>query len=404
MKKIIHLFLLITFVSCVRYDETFLSEPLSYLDVKPMSTSSDIPTINIRVNPEEFQDIHDNFLDDREINALISFYRNEELVESDILSEIKIKGSSSAQLALKSLGVKFDKTIGNEEGNIISPDEIFARHSLEKLKTIRLRNSGNDFYFTMLKHVCYIEMAIQAGLNLDLNYCEQVVVFVNDEFHGIMNINSEVNANGLSRLYDIDKNTITLAKVNSPGEITLKDGSQEELNDLLRKIKNKDAQYLLGIIDQDNLIDYLLFQTFTANMDWPYNNVRFYSINGGKWRFCLYDLDRVNWQYLHRDRDWFVESIKDNTMSDLFKLLLENENFKNKYNDRYEELINSGKFDPANFSEILTRKSKNIEGVMPLHIQKYGMPSTMTEWYFNLEELNANYKTRHSFLTSNLSR
>lgn len=404
MKKIISLFLFVVFVSCVRYDETYLIEPQNYLDIEPFNTSLSLPTINIKVNPEEFNNIHEDSGNDREIRALISFYRDSVLVESDILTEIKIKGTASANLALKSLGVKFDETVTNEEGYIISPEKTLNRHDLTKLKAVRLRNSGNDFPHTMLKQVCYMELAAQAGLNVDLNYCEQAVVFVNNEFHGIMNINSEVNSNGLSRLYDIPKSSITLAKVSNPDDIVLKDGSQQELDNFLQKIEERNTQYLLENIDQDNLIDYLLFQSFAANRDWPYNNVRFYSVNGGKWRFCMYDLDMVNILFLRRDRDGIIESTKESRMSSLFKLLLEDDRFKEKYNNRYIEIMNSGKLDPIRFSEILTRKAKNIEAIMPLQIQKYGQPSTMIEWYFNLEGLKSNYITRHSYLMNNLSR
>jgi hypothetical protein len=56
-------------------------------------------------------------------------------------------------------------------------------------------------------------LAINAGLNLDLTYAEQTVVFVNNKFLGIMNLRTEANTNGMSRLYGVSKSDITLAKI-----------------------------------------------------------------------------------------------------------------------------------------------------------------------------------------------
>lgn len=49
----------------------------------------------------------------------------------------------------------------------------------------------------------YTKLAIEAGLDLDLTYEEQTVVFVNNVFLGVMNLRTEANTSGISRLYDV---------------------------------------------------------------------------------------------------------------------------------------------------------------------------------------------------------
>jgi len=53
---------------------------------------------------------------------------------------------------------------------------------------------------------------------------------------------------------------------------------------------------------QDNFMDYLISNTFFDNIDWPYNNVRFFraitpgpggKYNDGRWRFVLHDMDFI---------------------------------------------------------------------------------------------------------------
>ena len=83
----------------------------------------------------------------------------------------------------------------------------------------------HTFNIYPLKFICkdlsYTKLAINAGLNLDLTYGEQTVVFVNNDFLGVMNLRTEANAYGVSRLYGVSENEITLAKINIPGIIDL---------------------------------------------------------------------------------------------------------------------------------------------------------------------------------------
>lgn len=396
--------ILLFFFSCTKYTEIEKTASFNHLELTPDMVTTELAVVNLKVNKIHFDSIHVNFKEEIEIPAYISIRRNGEVVFPDYLSEIKIKGSVSAELPLKSIGIKFDKTRSNLTGNILNVDHVLSRHSINELNTIRLRNSGNDFSFTMMKQLCYLELVKELNLNLDINYIEPAMVFVNDEFHGIMNINSEVNTNGISKLYNIKKSTITLAKNANPDQIKLKDGNEAEYNLFLSKIAEQDTNYFLNNLDIDNVIDYIIFETAMANWDWPYNNVRFYKTTSSKWRFALFDLDNLNTQFLRKSRLGFIESTTPNRITDLFLLLLENEEFKEKYENRYSEIINSPILNIENFNKIIDENSKKIEPVMPYQIQKYGVPNTLTVWYLNVEELKSNYSKRHRFLVKNPSK
>ena len=109
-------------------------------------------------------------------------------------------------------------------------------------------------------------------------------------------------------MYNIGKSSITLAKVTNPEQINFKDGDFDKIETFIQAIKNKNVPFLLSSIDQESLIDYLFFQSFIANWDWPYNNVRFYSTPSAKWRFCMFDLDWSNTEHLKKKLGYLIHS------------------------------------------------------------------------------------------------
>lgn len=112
---------------------------------------------------------------------------------------MEVKGGFSTRFSLKTLGVKFENKYDNSDRSLINPNKILPHHNLDKIKAIRLRNSGNDFVKTMIKDLSLTQLAINAELNLDLTYGEPVLVYINNEFHGLLNLRTEANSNGMAR-------------------------------------------------------------------------------------------------------------------------------------------------------------------------------------------------------------
>ena len=84
-----------------------------------------------------------------------------------------------------------------------------------------------------------------------------------------------------------------------------KDGDFDRIDDLVDAINEKDIDYLRSEIDIDNFIDYMVFESYIANEDWPSNNVRFHAIEDNKFRFVLFDLDVANQSHLNKSPPLF---------------------------------------------------------------------------------------------------
>lgn len=389
---------LLLVTGCSVYQEEINIDVQDYENLDPSTIETDLKVVNLLVDQKEFDDMYSNVSEEIEIEGLLNLYKNGQLLIEDELVELELKGTFSVEFSLKSLGVKFDKAYDNSDRKLIDPDNL-SFHNLDKVKAFRLRNSGNDFKFTLLKDMSLTQMAIEAELDLDLSYSEQVVVFVNDSFLGLMNLRTESNANGMSRLYDVGKSKITLAKIVKDGVVEKKDGDFERIDRFFDAISKKDYEYLNDKIDTDNFIDYMIYQSYIGNIDWPHNNVRLFAVNDSPFRFVLFDLDLAILQKTNADPEKFIDNSIDNPITDLFKLFYENEEFKTEYDSRYVQLIDSDLLNAKKFEGIVEQYKDNIKHLIPTQIEKHEFPRSMTEWLIDIERMKSNFEQREKALS-----
>ena len=398
--RIILIGLLALVYSCTTYTDELKITHQDFNKVTVETIKTDLKVINIVVDQSEFDNMYENYKEDIEIVAFFNLYKNNELIIDSEEIELQIKGSFSAKFPLKSLGIKFESKYKNEDNdyNLLNP-ELYAYHNVEKIKSIRLRNSGNDFEQTMIKDMSYTKLAFEAGLDLDLMYAEQSIVFVNNKFLGIMNIRTEKNKHGISKLYDVSKNDVTIAKIEFSNKLIKKDGDFDKIDNFIEAIEQKNYNYLINEIVPTNFIDYFIFESYISNRDWPYNNVVFFAIEDGPFRFFLFDLDGANNISLDESPlDIIHNDSFDSVMTDLFDVLYANDDFKAQYDSRWDELMSSGLLSSSRFNKIVSYYKSNIENEMHMQVDKYETPVTLSNWYINIEELKANFKAREEFV------
>ena len=391
MKRLSFLLVLVLCFGCSKFeiDETTL----------PAEIRSNLPVIQIEVDADEFDEMYENTEEEIEIKGKFSLYRDDELLIENEKVELELKGKFSIRFPLKTLGVKFDKKYDNRDRSLINPAVVLPHHSIDKIKAIRLRNSGNDFEKTMLKDLSITQLAIQSGLDIDLTYGEAVLVYINGEFYGLMNLRTEANTNGMAGLYEADKDDVTLAKITTQ-ELIKKDGDFNRIDALLDAIENKNIAYLKNEIDLNSFIDYMIFQSYIGNTDWPHNNARFYAIKDGKFRFVLFDLDnasrlKIDQSPLNRINGFWGSNI----LSDLFKALYEDEqddSFKSKFLQRYRELLESGNISSNELEKIVDENTERITVEIEHQIAKYNAPRTKLEWQIELDKMMVLFREREA--------
>lgn len=410
--KILPIFLIVFFAlsACTDFQETLDGEfyPLENLTPDHVKTQPNILTINIDVDQEEFNHMYKNYYDENDIYGTLSVYRNGTLAFREHDVRFRIKGGATRKYELKSLGIRFQEPVCNKNRQLIHPLTELPFHNLDKIESLRLRNSGNDFHRdrngTMIKDISYTNLAIEAGMDIDLMYSEQAMVFLNNAFLGVMNLRSESNARGVAHKYGVNPGQITMAKV-SPTEtgiyLEIQDGDYQRVHKLMEAVENLNVNYVRSQMDESNLIDYVIFLTYIANRDWPHNNVKFYAVDQGRFRFIMFDLDHSNISHHNREPISFLERSRKNPLSQIFFLLYDHtEDFRQTFEDRYEYLVNNGYLSSEKFRSITHTHYKNIEYSMPYHIKRYKHPTAMVEWYRNIELLNVYFEKRENYIVN----
>lgn len=329
-----------------------------------------------------------------EIDALFSCYAQNQNVIKDKKIELKIKGTSTVFYPLKSLKVKFKKKVNNIFTPILQVDELLPNHSIDELKKISLRNSGNDFYGSFIKDISFTDLAIQLGLDLELSYHQAVQVFLNNSFYGLLNLRTEKDDNSLGKLLNVDNDDVNILKISHIGDgqevLEFGSGNEQTINRLIEAVETKDSAFLLENIDLNCFGDYIIFENLIGNSDWPYNNVEIYNVgSNGKFRFFLYDLDFA----ANEDKLFIEESGNNGFLKKLFDALKTNTNFLEFLRKRQEEIYNQA--SPELFQSIVDKNANRIENEIPYNMAKYNVPRNNISWYYELERLLEQYEIRY---------
>ena len=146
------------------------------------------------------------------------------------------------------------------------------------------------------------------NLDMDIAAFEPVVLYLNGNYWGHLNLREKINEDYLEGNHGVDADKIDLLEYTS----RILSGSNKQYLKLVDFLENNtlesDSMYktVAVQIDVNNFIDYQLSQIYFNNTDWPGNNLKYWKpqTEEGKWRWILFDtdfgfgLDSVN-EYQH---------------------------------------------------------------------------------------------------------
>lgn len=384
MKKLLFFILGIIFLaSCSKISSD--QELPEWEALKPQTMVTQLPVVNIEADQAQLSFLFTNFDDPIQIPSTITIYgvNKDVLVRNNAILEIK--GVGSAAQDMKPIGFVLEQPFNNGEKGLLQPHTTALNDDLSAIQTLRLRNSSQDYGITMLKDLAFTELALRAGFDFELKYGRPTHLFVNSEYYGLHNLRTEVDRMGLSHLLNVDSNDITILKMDSDNHnLEYRDGDAAFAESFIQAIKSEDLITLKRNLDIENFMDYIIYQDYVGNTDWPHNNARAYSVNGSQFRFLLYDLDKAvtltNNPIIPR-----MEYMEDH-ISRIYQILLaQDEGFVERFEIRknywYERL------SPQLFNTIVDELARDIVDEIPYLIARRGVPESNFHWELNLEQL-----------------
>ncbi|HKK81876.1 MAG TPA: CotH kinase family protein, partial [Prolixibacteraceae bacterium] len=321
-----------------------------------------------------------NYWMDWEKKVHFELFDENEINQIDQGAGVKVAGGYSRMTKQKSMALFARSEYG--KGSFEYP--FFDDRDYESFEAILLRNSGNDFWFTMFRDGYVSE--IVKNLNVDRLAYQPSTVYLNGDYWGIMNIRDKPNEHYFESAHHVDPDDLVLLEGN--GLVVHGDNQsyiamlefmqQNELSD------DDNYKHVADQIDVSCFIDYQLTQIYINNRDWPGNNIKYWKSNApnGKWRWLLYDTDFGLGLYNKSDyvqnglsfatEPYFPYDWPNPPWSTLMlRKLLENDQFKTKFINRMADLINTT-FLPERMNEKLDSVAGLVEPEIEAHFSKWG--------------------------------
>ncbi len=227
------------------------------------------------------------------------------------------------------------------------------------------------------------------NLEADAIRSRPVILYINGEYWGIYFIHERIDTRLLEARSGVDADSIDI--VSNWYGIT-QAGSASNFHALYNYVKNNDLSQphvydtVSQWIDIDNFIDYLIFQIYSANYDWPANNMKCWrpQRDGAKWRWIFFDGDagfqnKTFDAYTHAT-DTGMNHWPTNERSTLFfRKLLENDLFFQKFFLRLEHLLKHP-FSPQSANTVLDETIDLIYHEIETQMHRFGQPESYQQW------------------------
>ena len=223
--------------------------------------------------------------------------------------------------------------------------DFFNDTAMNSYKHLLLKPFASFWPFSGVQDYFCNKMALQ--LDMEAPNCRPVVLYLNGEYWGVYFIQEKTDDRFLE-----DHRYVSPANCNIIGSWRgeLEHGDNKNFKQMMEWFKDADltdkATYkkACDIIDMYCYIDYMVFQTFVGNFDWPGNNTRLWQEGDGKWRWIFFDGDAT---IIKPDLDVFTNAAVYKEPSDwlnypqaklVFGKLLQNKQFRNAFKARAREL------------------------------------------------------------------
>ncbi len=358
--------------------------------------------IKKRVHFEYYDPVYDEY-----------FYRN---------SQVKLGGNWSLGYPQRTLNLNFNK---DENGNKNEPvaEHIFGERNrrdgngrLTDITRIRLHNGGNCFEEYTGFNDALLQTLMDDSYACTTGY-RPCIAYLNGEYWGIYAIREHYKDAYIENNYGIKKKNMVFYEYK--GQYLNEDGDEIIGNQLISEldsyVNNNDfsknevyEKFINEYIDEDSFIDVFLANAYSCNWDFVgnANNLKLWrSIDvdesnpyaDGKWRFCLHDTDfafREDVNYLDKNHQHSYSKYN------IFKALMKNKTFKDKFYSRAEYLINNN-FSEENSKKVFKSMLDEVKDYKLESSYRWGQDKSYNEyWQSQIDYVNNYFKTKSkSFLS-----
>jgi hypothetical protein len=345
----------------------------------------------------------------------IEYFDGNKTKKAEESLDLEIHGGWSRAEPQKSFRLDFkSKYTGRLEEAVIP-----AKNHIESYNNFNLRNGGQHTWSDKMQDALISRIASETNVNY-MAY-EPCIAYLNGEYWGVYGIREKIDEHYIEDNYGFNSDSIDL--MNAWNVLA---GSDENALDSYQSIMSEDAnsngfyELFSSIWNVDNYIDYFVIQTFIQNMDWMgiawgANNIKMWrpQTDDGKWNYVLYDTDGAlgyfGQSYYDNYLAYAMNPAYINQHSQIFNKILQNDEFRCQFTNRYADLINTSlSFESAQEKTDIIKN--DMQDAMPRHIERWqnsgnlnGTISSMPAWENSINNILNYYGERVSTAQSFLN-
>lgn len=195
-------------------------------------------------------------------------------------------------------------------------------------------------------------------LNFGTQASQLSILFLNGEYWGLIGNRERLGHHYVEEKYGVDRDKVDYME----GIGNVKEGSGDAYASLIDFVSTnslKDSAncaFVSKQIDVENYIDYYVAEIYSANKDWPHNNINYWRLqtdsilenvpygHDGKWRWLMIDMDLGVGGALgaeNHQHNTLEYASRDDISTTLFSKLIENKTFSNQFINRFADLLNT---------------------------------------------------------------
>ena len=220
---------------------------------------------------------------------------------------------------------------------------------IDKFKKLVLRTGSNEAF--SLKFQDHLQQKMVKGGNYSVQEGRPCLVYLDGEFWGYYILQEDFSKEYFEDHYGVGEDDVVMIKSDVlrdgvPVTAKAEEGTDEDLAEYFEMnewfktadlTKQTDYNKACEYFDVESLSEYLAFQAYISNCDWPYKNWAFWKSRkidssnpyaDGKWRLCIYDTE-LGGDSINASASWGrgIYGARDNVLN----------NYVNQYNARNPE-------------------------------------------------------------------
>ncbi len=333
------------------------------------NTKHSIPVLSVitdSLNLYGSNGIFDNWQQEWDKPCYVEYFDANHQKQFEQFSGIQVDGGAggSREKPQHSFRLEFDN--GTYGSNVVDYALIPDRPDRKTYKSVYLRNGSNQWLTFQFKDAMECKMMANHTQNY-YSACTPTVVYINGSYFGVYEMREKTNDEFFKENYnasiDTSFNLLSLSYYYN-SILRALNGSVNvfytDYNNFL-KLNHTTSDYLKKadqILDLDYYTDYIVAQSWIADKDWPFNNIKIVKgdFSRNRWRFILQDLEwSLNpngWTDSGFDHIAYMLSYDQNMPYIRFWLeLIKDPVYKKRFINRFADIMNSS-YLPENTTSI----------------------------------------------------